>query len=49
MNHKRGKPKNARSGCLMCKPWKCNHAKDKRPVHEQARRDAMKRESKDDA
>ena len=27
MNHKRGKPKNARSGCLLCKPWKMNGAK----------------------
>jgi hypothetical protein len=25
MNHKRKRPKNARSGCLMCKPWKVNH------------------------
>lgn len=24
MNHKRGKPKNSRSGCLMCKPNKMN-------------------------
>lgn len=24
MNHKRGKPKNARAGCLMCKSWKVN-------------------------
>lgn len=24
MNHKRGKPKNARAGCLMCKPNKAN-------------------------
>jgi hypothetical protein len=24
MNHKRGKRKNARSGCLMCKPNKMN-------------------------
>lgn len=23
-NHKRGKPKNARAGCPMCKPWKIN-------------------------
>lgn len=23
-NHKRGKPKNARAGCLMCKPNKMN-------------------------
>lgn len=24
MNHKRGRPKNRRSGCLMCKPNKQN-------------------------
>jgi hypothetical protein len=24
MNHKRGKPKNGRAGCLMCKPNKMN-------------------------
>lgn len=24
MHHKRGKPKNSRAGCLMCKPWKAN-------------------------
>ncbi len=24
MNHKRGKPKNVRAGCLMCKPNKMN-------------------------
>lgn len=24
MNHKRGRPKNARAGCLMCKPHKAN-------------------------
>ncbi|OGM71554.1 hypothetical protein A2897_01405 [Candidatus Woesebacteria bacterium RIFCSPLOWO2_01_FULL_44_24b] len=22
MNHKRKRPKSARSGCLLCKPWK---------------------------
>lgn len=30
MNHKRRRPKNSRSGCLMCKPNKangCNKAK----------------------
>ena len=26
MHHKRGKPKNARSGCLLCKPNKMNGA-----------------------
>jgi hypothetical protein len=24
MHHKRGRPKNQRAGCLMCKPWKAN-------------------------
>lgn len=24
MNHKRGRPKNARAGCLLCKPNKMN-------------------------
>ncbi len=23
-NHKRGRPKNCRSGCLLCKSWKVN-------------------------
>jgi len=23
-NHKRGRPKNSRSGCLLCEPWKVN-------------------------
>lgn len=27
MNHKRKKPKNARAGCLMCKPQKANGQK----------------------
>jgi hypothetical protein len=27
MHHKRGRAKNARSGCLMCKPHKVNGAK----------------------
>lgn len=26
MHHKRGKPKNARAGCLLCKPNKMNGA-----------------------
>lgn len=29
MNYKRRKPKNARAGCLHCKPWKMNGAKNK--------------------
>lgn len=31
MNHKRRRPKNARAGCLMCKPWKVNGASKARP------------------
>jgi hypothetical protein len=27
MHHKRGRPKNRRAGCLMCKPHKANGAK----------------------
>lgn len=34
MNHKRGRAKNRRAGCLMCKPWKMNGAKQARPVQE---------------
>jgi hypothetical protein len=26
-HHKRGRPKNRRAGCLMCKPHKANHSK----------------------
>lgn len=26
-HHKRRRPKNRRSGCLLCKPWKANGAK----------------------
>jgi len=33
MNHKRGKPKNARAGCLMCKPNKANGANKKKLGH----------------
>jgi len=31
MNHKRGRPKNARAGCLFCKPHKANGAKGRDP------------------
>jgi hypothetical protein len=30
MKHKRKKPKNARRGCLLCKPWKMNGFKTSR-------------------
>jgi hypothetical protein len=37
MHHKRKRPKNSRSGCLLCKPWKANGIKgtgDARPMQE---------------
>jgi hypothetical protein len=39
-NHRRGKPKNARAGCLMCKPWKINGA----PVTDQNPQDKRRLE-----
>ena len=30
MNHKRGRSKNQRAGCLMCKPNKMNGARQRR-------------------
>jgi len=33
-HHKRHRPKNARAGCLHCKPQKCNGAKQKDPPRE---------------
>lgn len=39
MNHKRGKPKNARAGCLLCKPWKGNG------MHYDTHRDELAKES----
>lgn len=30
MNHKRGRSKDRRAGCLLCKPWKSNATKDTR-------------------
>jgi len=54
VNHKRGRPKNRRAGCLLCKPWKANGAKDREPQQEkralgvakrvmEKRREALKR------
>ena len=31
-HHKRGRPKNRRAGCLMCKPWKANGVKKRGDV-----------------
>jgi len=36
-HHKRGRPKNRRAGCLLCKPHKANGAKDKRPIADKRR------------
>jgi hypothetical protein len=33
-NHKRGRSKNQRAGCLLCKPHKANGAKQKDPPNE---------------
>lgn len=30
-HHKRRRPKNRRAGCLMCKMWKANGAKENSP------------------
>ena len=37
MNHKRGRPKNRRAGCLMCKPWKMNGGKRSHIFRDKAR------------
>jgi hypothetical protein len=31
MNHKRKRPRNARAGCKLCKPWKVNGFCNERP------------------
>ena len=38
MHHKRGRPKNRRAGCLMCKPHKQNGWGHKRKVGQQSKR-----------
>jgi hypothetical protein len=34
VNHKRGRPKNRRAGCLLCKSWKMNGAGKNSKEHE---------------
>jgi hypothetical protein len=34
-NHKRGRAKNSRAGCLLCKPWKMNGYSKRRIEAEQ--------------
>ncbi len=41
-HHKRKRPKTARAGCGMCKPWKQNGAKDS--IHALSPRDFRERE-----
>lgn len=38
MNHKRGRPKNRRSGCLMCKSHKINGNNERAKASREARR-----------
>lgn len=33
-HHKRKRPKNRRSGCLLCKPWKINGVSRYNPEYE---------------
>lgn len=44
MNHKRGRAKNQRAGCLACKPWKVNGA----PVRQQLKASELRRIQPDD-
>jgi hypothetical protein len=46
MHHKRKRPKNARAGCLLCKPWKVNGFATKRTEGE-AITDHVRRHAED--
>jgi len=46
MNHKRGRPKNRRAGCLSCKYWKVNGAKQANPRPQEMRARADEREQR---
>jgi hypothetical protein len=43
MHHKRGRPKDWRAGCLLCKPHKANRAKGK--LNAQMRQERIAREN----
>jgi hypothetical protein len=49
MNHKRRRPRNARAGCKLCKPWKRNGVRTERldgeKFSDHRRRDAATREA----
>ena len=53
MNHKRGRPRNRRAGCKMCKPWKVNGVRTQTVAGEKfsdhRRRESMARELRDGA
>ena len=48
MNHKRGRARNRRAGCKLCKPWKVNGFRTERVEGEKwsdhVRREAMREE-----
>jgi len=46
---KRGRPKNRRAGCLMCKYWKVNGAKQGAPTKQEALARIKEKEQVDDA
>ena len=48
MHHKRGRPKNSRAGCKLCKPWKGNGMKKSDCLTRQERQARMaEREQKE--
>jgi hypothetical protein len=51
MHHKRGKARNQRAGCKLCKPWKVNGYRNERAQGERfgdhRRRDAAARATRD--
>lgn len=49
MHHKRGRPKNRRAGCLLCKPWKMNGFARRRRKDGQRFSDVRRRVAAEDA
>ncbi len=47
VNHKRKRPKNRRSGCLLCKPWKVNGFGKRHRLDGERFSDASRRRSAD--
>lgn len=46
-HHKRKRSKNQRAGCLLCKPWKSNGAKDPLKPRDRRERDRLDSQEKD--